>query len=398
MNIYLKYLGLGIISTTLLGQKALVITPVADLVGHPLINNKNTYNKIALDAEKASRPSTCPRLHQILFNEIVDILQETKREARIDISNLYHTQNKHSQPKTTYWTEKKNLIPVSELKKKSLNCNNIPPPIEFNNKNSINSPAIATLIFPWYDPITKQTFSAGTRFKLTRATKEGYYTVYLFDPQNYIFQKSHIPKKKAIISPYRLKNEQKIKLFINLLQQWACQQKGFIPYVWGGISFIDLYTKDSFYKKETNGKTYFHRSEHATFPKTGFDCTGVIARAAQICALPYFYKNSTTASNNLTPLQKNDVITPGDCIIIPGHIMVISSVKNNKLIEAGGYKYGWGKLHEVTLDKIFKKIKTYDQLKEAFFNKKPLCRLKKDGTICSTVTNYKILKLSTVYE
>ena len=127
-------------------------------------------------------------------------------------------------------------------------------------------------------------------------------------------------------------------------------------------------------------------------PATGFDCSGVILRAAQIAGLPYFYKNTVTILNNLKPLTATDELADGDLIWLPAHIMVVSDVAQQLCIEARHYAHGYGKVHEIPIQKVFGNIPHYAALKQAHLNQTPIDRLDRQGQVRQQV-KIKLLKL-----
>jgi hypothetical protein len=116
-----------------------------------------------------------------------------------------------------------------------------------------------------------------------------------------------------------------------------------------------------------------------------------------LAGIPYFYKNSLTIAKHLAPLNKKETISEGDIIWLPGHVMVVSSLKDNLLVEARHYSHGYGKVHEIPLSHQFKNINSYEQLAAHFFNKKPLQRLDKSGKVVQVLPDFKILKLASVW-
>lgn len=383
-------------------KKALVIVPVADLVGQPLSTSNVffSYHNIPLAAGTPKQSSVCPRLHQLLFNEIVDVIEKQNDEVQVNISTVYHLIQMSTKPQITYWAHKKNLVPLEILDKKRVDIHKIPPPIDFNNPSLETTHAnTITLIYPWVNPITKQTFSSGTRFVLTpQQPQKNYYSIYLFNPMNFSFTETAIPKQLCLHYNNLHSNGERITLFIQLLRKWAHPDNGFIPYVWGGCSFINVCKKDMFSSHEIkNELSYFARDEIQSIPKNGFDCSGLIARAAQICGIPYFLKNTTTLAAQLGSLQKKEKLHEGDLIWMPGHVMVVSSILNNTIIEARGYRAGYGKIHELPLHKVFKDITTFSDLQRIYFNNKPFYLLNKENEVSSTITTYKLLKLASIW-
>lgn len=387
-------------------EKAVICVPIADLLGQPI---HATYPEQSVDdfyknipvCYKINFNRACNRVHQLLYNDIVDVIEIKNDEAHIKISQFFYTTPSLPQPQTTYWTAAKNLRLLSDLTHHKIKIDHIPQPINFNLPDKIH-PLTITLVAPHYDSQTQLTFSAGTRFLYAQKPKKSHTMVKVFTihhPKNKEITIS-IPMHKCYIHTTQTPQEQ-IKRYVLLLKQWAHQPDSFIPYVWGGTSFctsLNVPFKDV--TKEISGDTYsfFEFENNCTYPKNGFDCSGLIARAAQICNMPYFYKNTTTIGHNLQPLTPEDSLMNGDLILIKGHVMVISDIDQNLLIEARSYGHGYGKVHEIELHKVFDGIMTYNDLREAFFNKKELKRKDIWGKAHDTFTDWKILKIMSVYK
>lgn len=123
----------------------------------------------------------------------------------------------------------------------------------------------------------------------------------------------------------------------------------------------------------------------------------MILRGAQLCGIPYFFKNSTTLAQNLTPLQKNEDLENGDLIWFLGHVIIISDVKNNLVVEARGYEHSYGRVHEASLKTQFNNISTYEDLKKAYLEHIPLERLNLQGIVAKEIPTFKLLKLKSVW-
>ncbi|MBN1549582.1 hypothetical protein JW872_02875 [Candidatus Babeliales bacterium] len=381
-----------------LGYKAVCKVPVADLLGESMMVIKSKpdgvhhYSSIPYAENGCS--FGCPRLHQLLFNEIVEVHQVADNEALIEIPNVYYHTATNMTPQTTYWTSVRNLIALSELEKKGINLTHaFPQPISYQATK--NSEPIIVLTRPHYDPTTHTVYSAGTRFKLAQTPENNKpYTAYVFNPHTETIVTVPITRLHGAIqhasSPEHAQNN-----FVQLVRSWAHVKDGVVPYVWGGCS-IGLPCKNTFEKKENNGKTYFTwRGTHA--PKQGVDCAGLVARAAQIAGLPYFFKNTTTLAHGLQELPSEESPVNGDLIWIPGHVMVISDVTKSLLVEARHYNHGYGIVHEITLKEQFQNIETYKDLVYAHTQKRGLRRLNKDGRVVQTIPEFKILRLASVW-
>jgi hypothetical protein len=276
----------------------------------------------------------------------------------------------------------------------------LPPPINFrNNTTTQKNSEIISLIEPWNNQNTGVTFSAGTRFlKAAKSTKTGMEVVYALNPHTGTIEQLSLPLS-VVYSSFNKTTFQKIKDFLNLLRKWATNDRGYIPYVLGGCSYTEVHSKNIFKTQRSHATKrpllYYDRPIIRAV-KTGFDCSNLILRAAQITEIPYFYKNTHTLSDTLRPLAPKEPITEGDLIWMPGHVIIISDVKKNQIIEAHSYDGGYGRIHEMPLEKTFKNIHTISELQNAYNNQKELHRLESNGRVQKTYNQFKILKLTSV--
>jgi len=388
------------------GEKALVVVPIADLVGqsmnntYKLDNSMEKYKKIPLEGQRGSL--ACPRVHQLIFNEIIDILETNNNEVKININNVFYiTNNGKPEPKRTFWGQKKDFVTFGELKKNKIDISLIPTPIQFcdNSANKTNKKNIVTLKFPFCDKKTKQKFSAGTRFTIKNLTSVDYYTAFVFNKKIFTFDEITIPKQLCMLNSPKNSSHARNN-FTSLISQWSHRTDGFIPYVWGGCSFIQTCPKNLIKKKmieDEKGRVsiVFSRNNYKHDPSPGLDCSGLVWRAAQICNIPYFYKNTVTIDHYLKSINSIENIENGDLILYKGHVMIISDVKNNKVIEASTHDYGWGKIHEIPLHKAFQNIHTYKELFNNMKNQKILYRIDRKGKITREIKNFRLLKLFT---
>lgn len=405
------FLSLGIYSlsyaNTQLIHKALTVVPIADLLGNPISElqrtsqTKKAYNQLPLCGGTTNASVSCPRIHQLLFNEIVEIISRRGDEVHIKISNFYYINSAHKTPQHSYWTHKSNLISFKELKSNKVDFKKIPPSISFLKPNHEQC-QVVTLALPFYDKITQQTYSAGTRFVIDQQAKRSgeSVVVYIFDRKSFLFKEVAIPNE-YLITKYPESNTEKIATFVHIIKKWAHQKDGFIPYVWGGCSFAAASTSNFTEETKRIGTTqtsFYDLADYGHTPKSGFDCSGLIGRAAQICGLPYYLKNTTTIAAGLQQLKAHDQIEDGDLIWIPLHIMIVSDVKNNTLVEARSYPHGYGKIQELPLNKVFEGINTYQDLIDAYRNKKTIYRITSEGHIADSIPNFKILKLASIWD
>lgn len=376
--------------------------PVADLLLKPIHSKRvdsveNAYSSITLQPETGNY--SCLRAHQGLFNEAVTVLQYDGDEVQIEIRNCFYDSAFYRERQSKYWTLRKWIVTESELSDVGISANAFPIPIDY--KVGYFDPDVITLLYPWTDPCSHITYSAGTRFVSDVCQdNDEVYCALIYDPVEKRVCKALIPKDVCLKLGFTTHLERQ-KSFVDLLYKWVNYDELCIPYVWGGASFI-WRTDDTFslmqsekYGEELQAwvRPYPHQG-----PVTGFDCSCLIMRAAQAVGIPYYYKNTTTVSNFLHPLMHNDTLEDGDLIWSPGHVAVISSVERNEIIEAAGYHSGRGKVHLARLSQRFAHINSFDDLLKAYFNREPIEILNKQGEVVSVLVLYRILKFSTIWQ
>lgn len=376
--------------------KAVIIVPVADLVGTPL-KNASAYKHLPVCGAKPNAFANCRRLHQLRYLDVVEVTSEEKDQAQVTVSNLFFVPNGSDKKQTSYWTLKKNLYRLPDGEAGATLLASLPQPINFEKPTPPQSNVI-TLILPYYDATTGQTFSAGTRFVAQSFDKESAtITVALLHPTTHQLISTTIPQTHCIF-PVTDKERQR-KNFVKLVRLWAHNQLGMIPYVWGGCSFVFASPELSFHEVATGERSsHYEIPDNQATPKTGFDCAGLVTGAAQAVGLPYFYKNTTTLASHLAPLAPGEHVRDGDLLWTPGHVMIASDCERNLLIEACGYASGWGRVREVALNQVFKNIETFEDLEKLFATKKPLKRIDKAGNVSSTYPTFKLLALDSIHK
>ena len=381
-------------------NKAIISVPVADAATKPLaaLAPKDTSASCVYDTFACSPGkglTSCARVHQQLFNEVVTIEQESGEEVQYRLENLFYEgplKNRIS----TFWILKKNIKLLQELS----NLEAIPQPYACNCNMLIedqDTQNIIILTLFWHDEITQKIYSAGTRFvgKPELDTENSYAVLVLTDAGT--TEISWVPYACALRG-YAQTQDERIQRFLQVLKQWT--QVDSIAYIWGGCSFTKVYNSGEFYptvlQQGTDTATAWIRPDK-TKPYSGFDCSGLILRAAQIAGLPYFFKNTTVLSTHLQELKENDILEAGDLIYHPGHVMVISDVHNNQIIESAGYSSGYGKVHNLPLNQVFENIYTCSDLLAAYSARVPLRRLKLSTAQTSEIKQYKLLKLRSIF-
>lgn len=390
-------------------QKAVINVPIADLIGNTIATvrpdeqTETAYNNITLCGVQTNSAFACPRIHQLLYNDIVEVIKTHNDEVCISTPHAFYLTASSPTPQTHYWTLKKNITALNDIPN-TIPLNHIPDPISFTDNNAaLNHTDVVTLQEPYYCTPLKMYFSVGTRFVRVPTTKKKQTSTIEVYVINYKTMREHqikIPRKKCISTDLAQTNENRIANCVNLLKQWTCTKSGCIPYVWGGTSFTRP-THGSFKEitQKTNNSDYsfYQYEKDTTSPKNGFDCSGLILRAAQICGIPYFCKNTATIPHCLKPLLPEQQLTAGDLILVRGHVMVVSDLQHNLLIEARSYAHGYGKLQEIPINQVFEGIETYKDLCDAYFNKKVIKRKDKQEKVRDTFANVQLLSMASAW-
>ena len=179
---------------------------------------------------------------------------------------------------------------------------------------------------------------------------------------------------------------------VTLLRSWASQEE-VIPYIWGGCSIGPCCAPNKFIcTEETRGKTELKLWRRPNNPQYGCDCSGLILRAAQLVGLRYFCKNTTTAGKELSDVE--GAIEEGDLLLMKGHVMVISSLEENLVLDAVSYSSGYGCVRELRLRDAFEAIETYDDLLEVLVSKEPLKFKDSKGQVISSRGGLRIIRLT----
>jgi len=361
-----------------LPYQALCTVPVADMVGEPLKNPESYRTLPPSWGTTAQDRTTCPRIHQLIFHEQAEVIDRiltplddgtTFSEVLVQISQCLVLDKTPA-----FWMPEECLIPLENIPKEHRML--IPMPINGINRNiECANQGVLTLASPYtYEP-WQITFSAGTRFFIAQEDNENCHA-YALNPLSSAVECITIPRTIALTPASSL--AEKRQQFVRILHEWATTP-GIIPYVWGGCSYCTSLEEDAFELRTLTTPlgavlSYWHRTG-TPIPITGFDCSGLVLRAAQIASLPLYAENTTTLNATLREITASDAVEAGDIIWFKGHVMVISDVENPHIIEARGYGAGFGKLHELPLHEIFHEIYTFEQLKHMSLEQKPVILL-----------------------
>lgn len=387
-------------------EKAVFRNPVVDVTMRPLASYGDDFVTFEHTISGESRHG-CTRMAQGLFNEIVTVLdvwdeQSENPEVLIEIPHyFYHTNQSGLRKINQFWVKKSDLLFESELEQCGINFDIFPESISFNNSSSITNSDIITLTAPWYDPKTNKTYSAGTRFIHDHdGDSDTEFGIKFLDTSTLQLCYASV-SDESIIDTSQFSATERQQVFVLLLKNWAVNDLGVVPFVWGGMSLTSFLPEElcTVQQAYLSGETitYWVRPSSSA-PHSGFTCSSVILRAAQIAGLPFFSLTTRTMSEHLERLGKSDELQEGDIIWWPGGSVVVSGLDDNTMIVASSYHTGHGCLYETELKNYFENITTYEQLIDAYHNKKPLTVLDKDGLFVCNIDYCVIFKLSTVWD
>lgn len=372
-------------------------TAVADIVSIPLGNEVSSFDQIktAYDNLPASwGPSesdllACPRIHQLLLHEIVTVLEETNYEAYIEITPLFIARDEQTVQPLQGWVFKEHLRALSS------DCLPfLPQPIDWQSGIINDDEYIVALISPFVDHDNKL-YSAGTRFILSNKSDD-FFHVIAFDKQINTFKEISIPQDACAYQPLLTEYDKRM-LFCTLIGLWSEIPDLKIPLVWGGASIGSVYRANDYYadEREVNGQKLhvWERPKYGISFLMGLDASNLVSRAAQLVGIPYFSKNSFTASLILDELGSTEYPLEGDLIWMPGSLLIIKSIQNNTIVTTMSYSAGYGTLLELPLAAVFENIYNFNDLLAARTAHMPLTVLNSNGSTARIVEEFKILKL-----
>ena len=351
-------------------QYAVIIDPVVDCTAEA-----EDLHEQMLHIELTEKQYN-PRCYQLLCNEIVSVVAWQDDKVLVEVPHIYYYGScRRVLQGNSFWICKESICLLDDIHNAGLEIAKIPP---ITQDYTAYHEKVVALVYPFYDPVTQKIYSAGTRFVLAKEHKKDHFIVYIFDSRDFCFQQTKIPKDHCLL--YQEKDsDQKKDDFIIILKKWAHLPGGYIPYVWGGSSFCYVLQEG--------------QNPPDWVAQCGFDCSCLISRAAQIAGLPYVFKNSTTLEQCTHPLKQGEPLQKGDIIWFEGHVMVVSDVEQNLIIEARGYGAGFGRVHEIHISKLFQNMADFADLLRAYTSKQPLWLLHADGTPRVYIKEFKIFSL-----
>lgn len=348
--------------------KAVIKYPIAEMSRHYPVKSNLPASP---DTER------CNREHQGLYNEIVDVVEYNRNRVKIAYPNMAYDIGRDS---NTLWVNKNNIALFKDLNDQIID---LIPSQTYAQETTV------ILVLPWKD------FSVGTRFKYIKDDNTpDIQDTYSIKRYNFISKKTVtdlIPKECAILEA-NLNSEDKRKLFVKIIEtliEKTSSEGKIVPYVWGGSSFVNPHNKGDFYSKDG----VWVRGNKKNNIYTGFDCSELVFRMAQIAGIYFPWKTTWVIEAKQNRLTKDDQLKIGDLIWTPGHVMIISDINNNEIIESRGYTSGYGCLHKISLSECFEDISDYQDLLKKYFSNRQIKYKNKDGKPDDTAKSFKILKL-----
>jgi len=371
---------------TYVGKKMVIIYPVVDM--DTQLPSQEVQKQITASLPACPDTEKCFRAYQGLYNELATCSAEQGDYVQLVYENIvYGFCQNTKKPLNTFWTQKNNVIVLDSINDKKIE--QAIPACLYAGKPTV------VLIYPW------KIFSVGTRFfHNSQQDKKDLYCIQYPDYKKKIVVTTYISKHYAL-KERSLTDESLIRLrFIKLINQLvdlvakSSNDTKIIPYVWGGSSFIwpeqkdksDFYKQDGVWRRHRNNK---QKSKQYT----GYDCSGFIMRMAKIAGVDFPWKTSWAIREKKRVLTKKDILKDGDIIWMPGHVMIVSNVKNNELIEARGYGSEFGCVHRIKVSEFFDGIDTYQNLVTAYHANKKIKYKNKNGIVGGKECEFKLLKL-----
>lgn len=307
-------------------------------------------------------PPAVWRIHQALFHDWVKIEKKENKQYQLYIPSVqYRLSLEDTTLYSEFWGLQQDFVMQQTLLKENIDIQKLPPLPTEEKKDTF-----FFLTKPYSDTKNGVLFSIGTAFRIEEKSFQGIATHY-YHPTLKKLVLLQVPYTHLIFS---LPNPDTRKTFLFLLSQLLDLQPK-IPYVFGGCSWHPSYT--------------------SLF--SGFDCSGLILKMAQLAGIPLLYKNTLTLMQYLPSLQDPCHVEPGDLICFKGHVMVISSLKPLKIIHAVGIQSLYASVVEVFLQDFFQSIDTLNKLFEYMTKPQAISLLNKNGTPYAEVTHFKVLKL-----
>ena len=389
------------VTSVLCAIDAVFIKPVSQLCSEKLSvykpdNLVDAYNNQPLSGYDTK--FDCMRTAQALFNEWCTVIKWDKETHEVAVQLPHFLLDKDGTlVPAIFWTLDTNLLLFDDEQKKS-DTSAFPDRVDYKDATSLRRCNTIILTKPLpecsLDTYDNPSFSAGTRFvRVPENDNEFFFAVKIFDAEKHAIIEFYIPKDVAWPCDAFTNDKERRAEFLSLVRKWVLQHD-IVPYVWGGSSYMGRIVDKGFEKKDGSFGdqkiTYWARPNYNG--QYGFDCSGLVARVAQICGINYWFKTTQTAFAHGKEVADFDALQNGDLLVWAGHIVVVSDKDKGLLIESVGYGAGYGKLQEIEL----KKRLNMDSYRDVFAKKKKQTELEvlyRSGLIAKKISHFKVISL-----
>lgn len=402
--IFMQTFLLILVSVFGMQEYAVFIEPVTDLFPDKLSCYGENYGKhYVAPISGCSSKYDCRRSAQALFNEVVKICDYCEETGEIEIlctQMLYGISKEELRP-LKFWTLKKNLCFLVDLKEKGVDTSCFPIPVTYEKPESLHSGNTLVLTWPWHDKETNKIYSLGTRFvRVSNKDSSKTFCIKIFNSKNFTVLENFLPKKIARVCEKKISAKERISKFVELLKILANTNDGIIPYVWGGRSFTKKFEDEKYSK--VKGKffsckiNYWLRKKIKERPYVGFDCSSLVMNTTQLFGIPYFYKTSSVAFS-CAPATESNSLRDGDIVVFNGHMFVIVDAKNSKMVDTTGYSTFLGRIRIIDLKNFLNDSEEREidgkKLFELYKSKKPIWLFRPDGKVRKKIERFKIIDL-----
>lgn len=379
-------------------QLVVFIRPVVDLI---TTNFQQPEQRDQLLKAYAPDRPVCwfPRLFQALFGEMAfwdDANAPIDGYVCVELCNCYFATKTGGIQPLRYWARRTDLLRFDELSDRARKL--FPEPIFYQKPSSVHAASVVTLAEPWTSKATRKTYSAGTRFLAynSNKAKAKKITVVFYDPVTGSRVFDQIPRYRLVQGGRPIPFDARRGVFIDLLMQWSDSVMGIVPYVWGGASYLERLSDNE--GRLVDGmivdKNVRHWIRGGRGQVSGFDCSGLVLRAAQACGIPYFCRTSSTAGALLDPVKTVNELESGDLCVTHGHGHIFVIAGDGKIIEAAGYGSRYGRVQCTAVGDRFLNAQSYGDLVALCVNGSvPLYRKKNGDPDPSISSGFVIVKL-----
>ena len=351
---------------------AFCAVPVADVIGgEPL--QKRFPNATPEEIGKYYRnfPNTnanvreLNRMHQLLFNELVIVVEENDAEYGIKMPNVIVIDKEGNEKALCGYVHKDALVFVDTFE----NPGDFLPPLKRHKQEPLalqtsQKRCVYTLGKPLFDPNAGCIYSLGTQFVGMQDDTDPD-MLYLY---RYISPTKQYGRHKRTDAPllriykncfigygdyaYKTKED----CMIDIAERMADN----CPTTWGGRSYITEVTNPGYYDEVTrdypdsssikgNDRPFMNN------PRSGVDMSGMVNLLCKTCGIEFWLKNTTSMYKSLPGLLPDAPDDAGNFVLFHGYAGIRSKKDGNSIIEARRYEHHNGMMRKVPISKTFKR-------------------------------------------